>query len=167
MLLRYVGYTLADRMTLSEATDTLKKFRRTPWKFQQTFLTPMQKLQSYVGVIVSASQQIKSGRVTIEQAVFEPKHLIELLTNYSLPLRYGCGVSLTANGRQEVEPLLLSVFNDWVDFIFVPEPESFAIYADHDEYTTLFAHTRSNLDGVVKALADGGFEMIPDYQRRL
>jgi hypothetical protein len=63
--------------------------------------------------------------------------------------------------------LLLAVFSDWVDFIFVPEPKSFGIYADHDEFTTFFAHTRSNLNRVVKPLAEGGFKMIPDYERRL
>lgn len=154
-------------MTHSEATDTLKKFRGTPWKFQQTFVTPLRRLQNYVEVIVSANQKMKSGCVTIEQAVFEPKHLIKLLSSYSLPLRYGCGVSLTANGQQEVQMLLLAIFSDWVDFIFVPRPQSFVIYADHDEYTTFFADSRSNLNRIAKALADGGFEMIPDYERRL
>jgi hypothetical protein len=154
-------------MTLSEATGTLKKFRRTPWKFQQTFLTPMQRLESYVSVIVSANQQMKSGCLTIEQAVFEPTHLIKLLGSYSLPPQYGPGISLTVTGQQEVEMLLLAIFSDWIDFIFVPEPKSFAMYADHDEYTTFFAHTRSNLNRVVKALTDKRFKMIPDYERRL
>ena len=154
-------------MTLSEETGALKKFRRTAWKFQQTFLTPMQRLPTYVAGIISANEQMKSGCLTIEQAVFEPTHLINLLTSYSLPPRYEGGLSLTATGQQEVEMLLLAIFSDWIDFIFVPEPQSFAIYADHDEYTTFFAHTRSNLNRVVKALAKGGFKMIPDYERRL
>jgi hypothetical protein len=156
-------------MTLSEATGALKKFRRTAWKFQQTFLTPKQRLPSYVAGIMSANEQMKSGCLTIEQAVFEPTHLINLLASHSLPprSRYGCGLSLTATGQQEVEMLLLAIFSDWIDFIFIPEPKSFAIYADHDEYTTFFAHTRSNLNRVVKALAEGGFKMIPDYERRL
>jgi hypothetical protein len=112
---------------------------------------------------------MKSGCLTIEQAVFEPTHLINLLASYSMsmPPRYGCGFSLTATGQQELEMLLLAVFSDWVDFIFVPEPKSFGIYADHDEFTTFFAHTRSNLNRVVKPLAEGGFKMIPDYERRL
>jgi len=154
-------------MTLSEASGALKKFRRTPWKFQQTFLTPLQSVQSFVEAIMSTNPQMKSGCVTIEQAVFEPTHLINLLASLSIPPRYECDVSLTAIGQQEVETLLHAVFNDWIDFIFVPEPKSFAIYADHDEYTTFFAHTRSNLNRVVKALADDEFKMVQDYERRL
>jgi hypothetical protein len=83
-------------MTLSEAPGTLKKFRRSPWKFQQTFLTPMQSLQGFVTAIVSANQQMKSACLTIEQVVFEPSHLINLLASHSLPQTYGCDVSLTA-----------------------------------------------------------------------
>jgi hypothetical protein len=32
----------------------------------------------------------------------------------------------------------------------------------YDEYTTFFAHTRSNLNRVVKSLVGDGFKMIPD-----
>jgi len=76
-------------------------------------------------------------------------------------------ISLTAAGRREIETLLHAIFSDWVDFIFVPEPRSFAIYADHDEYTTFFAHTRSNLNQVVTTLVDKGFKTVPGYDRRL
>lgn len=87
----------------------------------------MQHLRSFVAAIVSADQQLKSGRLTIEQAVFEPKHLVDLLASHSISPRYRRGVSLTATGQQEVEALLYAGFSDWVDFIFVPEPKPFAI----------------------------------------
>ena len=82
--------------------------------------------------------------MAIEQAVFEPKHWIDLLTRYSLPPRYAKGVSVTATGQQELEELLHTAFTDWFDFLFVPTPKPFVIYADHDEYTTFCANTRSN-----------------------
>jgi hypothetical protein len=154
-------------MDISEAPGALKKFRRTAWKYQQTFLTPMDDLRSFVAAIVSANEQTKSGCVTIEQAVFEPTNLLKLLARHSMPPRYARGISLTAAGQQETETLLRAIFSDWIDFIFVPEPRSFAIYADHDEYTTFFAHTRSNLNQVVTTLADKGFKVVPDYERRL
>jgi hypothetical protein len=154
-------------MMLSEATGAIKKFRRTSWKFQQTFLTPMKHLQTYVAAIVVANQEIKSGCLTIEQTVFEPAHLIRLLQKSSLPTRYASGTSFTPTGHEEVEALLLTVFSDWVDFIFVPTPKSFAIYADHDEYTTFLAHTRSSLNGVANALVNKGFTVIANYERRL
>jgi hypothetical protein len=84
-----------------------------------------------------------------------------------MPQRYTRDTSLTAAGQQELQTLLHAIFSDWIDFIFVPEPRSFAIYADHDEYTTFFAHTRSNLNQVVTTLVEKRFKMVPDYDRRL
>lgn len=154
-------------MNISEAPGALKKFRRTAWKCQQTFLTPMNDLRSFVAAIVCANGQMKSGCVTIEQAVFEPTNLLNLLASHSMPQRYTRDTSLTAAGQQELQTLLHAIFSDWIDFIFVPEPRSFAIYADHDEYTTFFAHTRSNLNQVVTTLVEKRFKMVPDYDRRL
>jgi hypothetical protein len=153
-------------MMISEATGNLKTFRRTPWKFQQTFRTPLKQLQAYVTTIVSSTREIKSGLLTIEQAVFEPAHLIDLLQSNSLPLRHASGTSVTATGQEEVESLLLAVFSDWIDFVFVPTPKLFAIYADHDEYTTFLAHTRSNLNRVANPLIQKGFTIVQNYERR-
>lgn len=133
---------------------------------QQTFKTPLNNLQPFVATIIStASPEIAC--VTIEQAVFEPKHWIDLLTRHSLSPRYGKGASVTAVGRQEVEELLHTAFTDWFDFLFVPTPKPFVIYADHDEYTTFYANTRSNLNRVVEALVAQGFEQIAEYKRQL
>jgi len=153
-------------MTLSEAPGNLKKFRRTAWRFQQTFQTPLQSLPEFVNTIGSTGQPLRAGCLTIEQAVFEPTHLIGLLNNYSIPPRYGRGVALTARGAQEVTALLQAALGDWVDFIFVPEPKRFSLYADHDEYTTFFAQTRSHLNRLVEALTGQGFRAIQDYERR-
>jgi hypothetical protein len=66
-----------------------------------------------------------------------------------------------------VEELLHTAFSDWFDFLFVPTPKPFVIYADHDEYTTFYANTRSNLNRVVQALSAKGFEEIAEYKRQL
>jgi hypothetical protein len=118
-----------------------------------------------VATILSTNQQIESGRVTIAQEVFEPESLIDLVTKYALPLRYSSDVSLVATGKQEVETLLETVFSEWLDFIFVPEPQQFSIYADHDEFTTFFTHPQPEMEKLVGALTGKGFSKIPDYQR--
>jgi len=153
-------------MTFSDTPGALKRFRRTPWKFQQTYVTPLKYLHSFVAAIMSVNQKMKSGYFTIERAVFEPAHLIKLLADHSIPPRYERGVSFCAVGREEMQLLLHAILSDWIDFIFVPEPKTFTILADHDEYTTFFAHSRSNLNRVVHALS-GQFKMVSDYERRL
>jgi hypothetical protein len=154
-------------MKLSQIPGSLKRFRRTSWRFQQTFHTPLTTLKPFVGTIASALEPLSGGCVTIDQAVFEPKHLISLLTAHSLPAEYGQDWSLTAEGQPETEALLEAALGDWVDFLFVPAPKPFVIYADHDEYTTFYANTKSNLNRVAQALSANGFENIPDYERQL
>jgi hypothetical protein len=50
--------------------------------------------------------------------------------------------------------------------VFIPDPTPFSLYADHDEYTTFFAHSKSNLTRVVDALTQGGFAAV-DFHRTL
>jgi hypothetical protein len=118
------------------------------------------KIQPFVAAIVATDQPFQTACVTIEQAVIEPRHWIELLTRYSLPPRYEKGVSVTAAGQQEIEAVLAAAFSDWVDFVFVPSPTRFVIYADHDEYTTFYAQTRSALKWIAEVLTGQGFETI-------
>jgi hypothetical protein len=153
-------------MTLSEAPGAVKQFRKKAWRFQQTFATPLKNLQAFVTTIVSG-QEFQGGCLTIDQVVFEPKHLISLLGNYSIPPRYGRGTSITAHSQEEVAALLEAALGDWLDFIFTPVPKPIVIFADHDEYTTFFANTRSSLNRVVTALSTQGFKEIGDYERRL
>jgi hypothetical protein len=153
-------------MTLSETPGALKKFRRTTWRFQQTFGTPLKNLQPFVATIITAHEPFERASLTIDGVIFEPKHLLDVLAKHSLPRRYRRHISVTAAGRGEIQELLEAVLSDWIDFIFVPEPKPFVIYADHDEYTTFYANTKLNLNRVVHELRRQGFEIIPDYERK-
>jgi hypothetical protein len=153
-------------MTVAEAPGAVKQFRKKAWKFQQTFQTPLNNLQAFVKIIVEV-QGIQGGSLTIDQVVFEPKHLIRLLGSHSLSARYQRGLSISAHGQQELLALLEAALSDSVDFVFVPEPRPTAIFADHDEFTTFFANTRSNLNRVVTELSERGFKTIRDYERHL
>jgi hypothetical protein len=153
-------------MNVSDNPSALKQIRKTPWKFQRTFKTPLNNLEPFVAAILSTAS-FKTACITIEQAVFEPKHWIDLLTRYSLPPRYAKGVSVTATGQQELEDLLHTAFTDWFDFLLVPTPKPFVIYADHDEYTTFYANTRSNLNRFVEPLSAKGFEEVAEYRLEL
>lgn len=153
-------------MKMLDSPGALKQLRKTPWRFQQTFKTPLKRLDPFVAAIVLTGEP-EAACITINEAVFEPKHLVDLLARYSLPGRYGKGVSVTAAGQREIQELLCAAFADWLDFLFVPQPKRFVIYADHDEYATFYANTRSNLNRIVRPLLSQGFEAIPEYTRHL
>lgn len=154
-------------MKVSDTSSALKQLRRTGWKFQRTFKTPVKNLQPFVATIISAGQSFHTACITIDQAVFEPKHWIDQLIRHSLPPRYQKGTSVTAVGQPEIHELLHAVLSDCVDFLFVPAPKTFVIYVDHDEYATFYANNRSNLNRVAEPLLTQGFEEVSGYQRRL
>jgi len=153
-------------MKVFDSPGALKQLRKSPWRFQKTFKTPLRRLDPFVAVIVQTGAP-ETAYITIDQVVFEPKHWIDLLARYSLPSRYGKGISVTAAGQREIGELLHAAFADWVDFLFVPSPKPFVIYADHDEYTTFYANTRSNLNRIVQPLLSQGFDVIAEYARQL
>ena len=152
-------------MTLSATSGALKHLCKVCWRFQQTFLTPLQKLQLFVETIISTRKQIEGGTLTVDSIVFEPENLNALLATRSLPPCLLKESSIEVTGRVEVGALLKAAFGDPVDFWFVPAPKPFVIYADHDEYTTFFANSKSNLNGVVEPLLKQGFETV-DYERK-
>src|SRR5215471_15549184 len=65
-------------MTVCETSITVKQFRRTPWKFQQTFLThdrnsKSDALQVFAANIVSANQKLQRASLAIDTVVFTPQ----------------------------------------------------------------------------------------------
>ncbi len=113
-------------MMISEAPGSLKRFRRTAWKFQKTFKTPLKNLAA----IITASEKLQSSQVFVERIVFEAQHLTALLSRYSVTTELRDGLAITATDKEESQALLQAVLSDWVDFVFVPSPKPFAIYAD-------------------------------------
>lgn len=59
-------------MTVTLAPGTLKKFRRTPWRFQQTVVRPQDgDLSRFVSSIIQG-QDIVAGALAFDGVVFNP-----------------------------------------------------------------------------------------------
>ena len=149
----------------SQIPGFLKKFRRTAWPFQQTFLTPLKQVDEFVATILTVGK-VESSCLTLDNIVFEPRNTGSLLFRYEITDSLKSGISIDASTRDECRVLLQAALSDPVDFAFVPIPKTFALFADHDQFTTFFAHRRSGLSHIVKALTDRDFKAIPDYIRR-
>jgi len=154
-------------MTTTHTPGVIKRFGRTPWRFQQTFETPLNDIDRFVSTIISAHGHIQKASVTIDQVVFDAKHLKTLISADESTIQLAQDVSITADARQEIEPLLQAAFADWVDFLFVPTPKPFVIYADHDEFATFYANTKSHLNQIVKPLASHGYSVMQNWKREL
>src|SRR5437867_11605448 len=112
-------------MIVTHTQGAMKRFGRPAWRFQQTFEVPLQDIDRFVSTIASVHGLIHEACITIDQVVFEAKHLTALLSTDASKDRLTRDFSITAGSAQEVELLLRAAFSDWIDFLFVPTPKLF------------------------------------------
>lgn len=152
-------------MILNYTPGTIKKFRRTPWRFQQTVeRADVDQMEAFIAAIISAHGGLSGGMVAIDEVVFDLTRMTAL-----------CAVppgkalerdsSITAETKAELAFLLTAVFGDGPDFIFVPTPKPFVFYSDHDDWITFFANTKSNLNGIIGPLEALGIRLVSNWQR--
>jgi hypothetical protein len=156
-------------MKLAQVCGEVERFRASSLGYQQTFSTPLKDLHRFVATVLSQFR-LETGTLAVELVVFEPENLLKLLARYSISpesvqAAHFMHVTITATGQEEIAELLEAALGDWVNFVFVPVPELFSIYADHDEYITFFANRESDLILVTTELVGRGFALIPDWMR--
>ena len=137
------------------------RLREAPFPFQTTFVTPRTDLPRFVGSFL-AQFEVNEGAVWFEQIVFEPKELIWYLRGRGFICDEGqlSRAVLQAESVFEVAELLECVFGQWTDFVFFPSSDLFAIYSDHDEYTTIFAASAESLSSLRLDMEQKGFKMV-------
>ena len=77
----------------------------------------------------------------------------------------GRGWTFTAEGPEEVAALLEAALGDSVDFYFTPTPKRHYLFADHDEYATIYGATKGRVARVATALVRAGFSRVERYER--
>jgi hypothetical protein len=156
-------------LTLSRSSGEVFQFWQTAPPHVRSFRTPLKDLPRFVATLLSPFQ-VEEAIVVIDQIVFEPKTLIEYCQSRGLEIDNVCGYSLTnsrlvATGQSDVTDLLVAALADWVDFLFVPSPGGFTLFADHDEYTTAYASQDATLKLITLTLGNAGFESVANYTR--
>jgi hypothetical protein len=150
--------------TVQEPPVEVQRFRSTPWRFQQSFVTPRKDLGRFVSTIIGPYSFTKAV-LTTDEVVFEPSDVINLLAAHSIRLANCYKFTLQAEGPACVAELLEVVLSNWIDFLFVPTPQSFVIYADHDDYTTFYFPAHAALTECVERLRAAGFKAVEGYTR--
>jgi hypothetical protein len=152
-------------MKIEAVPGALKRLQRPPGKFQDTFRTALDRLPVFVAALLAGTPPIASGTVTLKAIAFEPRHLRQVLERHHLSHELGPDVTITASGPQELQALLVATFSDWLDFYFVPRPNRFLVYADHDEFTTVFSARKTAISRISTAMAVAGIAEVPGYTR--
>lgn len=148
----------------SKRPPEIQRFRAAPFQLQKTFKTPLKDLTRFVATAL-APFSLQSGVLSTDEVVFEPTNLKRELANSFGHNGDWYELNIRVEGQQDIARLLQASLGDWVDFLFLPVPELFAIYADHDEFTTFYASEESHLASITSALTNAGFEPVANYYR--
>ena len=135
-----------------------------PYPFQQTCATPLENLPLFVKTLL-APFAVAQASFWIELIVLEPRELIWFLRGLDIAsdqVELNRSVILAEN-RLEAHDLLECVLGQWTDFALLPAPKEFAIYADHDEYTTIFTRTAAVLTDLSPQMKKEGFREIEGW----
>ena len=126
-------------------------------------MTPRRKMASFLSELVSVFP-IDHGVASTDEVVFEPDNFLQLLNTREIPIDNYWSFCAEASNAEDATALLNAMLNDWIDFVFLPSPARFAIYADHDEYLTIYVPISSALDQLVTRLELVGFR-FEEYVR--
>jgi hypothetical protein len=148
---------------LPSIPEAIHHFRANPWPHQKTLETPRKNMASFLSALLAVFP-VDRGVASTDQVVFEPDSSLQLLKARKVAIENYWTFCAEASSTEDVPVLLDAMLNDWIDFVFVPSPESFSIYADHDEFLTLYVPTSSGLDQLVTRLELVGFS-FNDYVR--
>ena len=149
------------------------RLREAPFRFQRTYATSLatsadatnrENLPQFVQTLL-APFDIKNCEVRIELFVSEPTNLMWYLKGLGIATDEGQlnRASLFAENKAEAHTLLECVLGQWADFAFFADTQNFAIYADHDEYTTIFAANQGVLNSIRSAMREQGFKEIEGW----
>jgi len=152
-------------MTATPTPGAIKKFRRTPWRFQQTVERPdAGELERFVSTIITAHGGLEAATVTIDSVILDTVRMSALCPD-GVALTHD--VSLVAQSPAEAKALLFAALWDGPDFICIPTPKPFVFYADHDDWITFYANTKSHLNHVIEPLASHGYKLVKNWEREL
>jgi len=155
-------------MRTEPTPGSVNRLRRTAAGFQQrTFRAPLERLPAFVATLLAGPLPVTSASVVVRQVVFPARHVEVVLSSHGLPPACQADWSIVAEDAGESMALLTATFADWLDFFLVPLPKGYLLYADHDEYTTLFAPRRGTLSRLGDALTCAGFAEVSEYVREL
>jgi hypothetical protein len=141
----------------------LKRLRARAGGAQATFAVPEARAADFAAVLVHDGVGDRGARVTIENVAMPPSHLGALLGRPDAGFVRETTIDAAAG---EARGLLSAMLAEWIDFWFVPSPGGFLLYADHDEYATVFAPKPGAVSRVAQGLTAAGFETAADFTRR-
>lgn len=130
------------------------------WRFAVTVRTPVQRIDWYVDTLLVPVESMSEAVIRVTQTVFEPDAVNAFRKRHGVDDELGATPALAVSGMNELRGLLKSAFSDSLDFGLFMVPARFALAADHDEWTRIFAVQKAELERMIAPIAEGGVEIV-------
>lgn len=160
-------------ITLIKTLGELKRFRSIRWSHQATFQVQKKSIRRFVEIVVLNLGNQCISRITFDEVIFEPKKLDSLFAQNGIPInlmkttKYLNDWTAEACGASDINALLEAALSEAIDFVFQTTPSNFSLYADHDEYVTLFSKSSSGLKSIEQSLVGAKYDPVHGYHRTL
>jgi hypothetical protein len=141
-----------------------KKLRQKAGGAQMTFAVTRDGAPAFAAALLSDEPPCESAELVVEGLSGALYHVGPLIAHPPLePLARD--TTIAATGGEAAAALLAAALSDYFDFWFVPRPGGLVVYADNDEYATVFAHRQGAVSRAGERLRAAGFREVVGYER--
>jgi hypothetical protein len=133
---------------------------------QATFEVLPKQYGAFAASIAGGDDAAEGATLIVRANVFQPRRTRPVLAQGSPETLLPPDTTIEVDGPH-AEVLVAAVLADGVDFWFTPKAGGFTVYADHDDYATIFATRQGPVSRVSEQLRLAGFTEVPGYRRKL
>jgi hypothetical protein len=133
---------------------------------QATFEVPAKGYAAFASVVAAGEDPAAGSTLVVRESVFPPRRTRKLLAHGNPDTVLPAGSTIVIDGLH-AEALIAAALGDGIDFWYTPAAGGFTIYADHDDYATIFAPRQGAVSRLSERLRLAGFHEVPSYRRKL
>jgi hypothetical protein len=133
---------------------------------QATFVVTPNQYAAFAAAIAGGGDPPSASTLVVRENVFQPRRTRPLLAKGSPETLFPTDTTIAVDGPH-AEALLAAALADGIEFWFSPAAGTFLVYADRDDYATVFAMREAAVARVAERLRAAGFTEVPSYRRKL
>jgi hypothetical protein len=141
-----------------------KRLRKKAGGAQMTFAVTRQGAPAFAAALLSGEQPCERAELVVEGTSGALYHVGPLIAQPALEA-LPRDTTIAATDGEASAALLAAALSDYVDFWFVPKPGGLLVYADNDEYATVFAHRQGAVSRAGERLRAAGIPEVDGYER--
>ena len=151
-------------LAVTSSPGATKKLRNKAGSSQATFVVTRPGASAFAAALLSGAPPCDRAALVVEGTSGALYHVGPSVAHPPLKA-LPRDTTISASDREGAATLLAAALSDYVDFWFVHKPGGFVVYADNDEYATVFAPRQGSVSRACQRLRAAGFREVVGYER--